>query len=57
LFDVPTEMFAIWSETRLFCLNFNVFCQVLLPILEIPLYSDAGRSHLHSAFSEIISFC
>ena len=33
------------------------FCQVLLPILEIPLYSDAGRSHLHTAFSEVISCC
>ena len=41
----------------LFCLVFNVVCQVLLHILEIPLYSAADSGRLHSAFSEVISYC
>jgi len=44
-------------ENTLFCLDVNVVCQVLLHILEIQLYSDAGIGRLHSAFSEVISYC
>jgi len=40
----------------LFCLDCNVVFQVLLHILEMPLYSDAGSGRLHSAFSEVISY-
>jgi len=40
----------------LFYLDFNVVCQVLLHILEIPLNSDAGSGRLHSAFSKVISY-
>jgi len=38
-------------------LDFIVVCQVLLHVLEILLYSDAGRGRLHSAFSEVLSSC
>ena len=37
--------------------DFSVVCQILLPILEMPLHSDASSGRLHSAFSEVISYC
>jgi len=41
----------------LFCLDFNVVCRDLLHILEVLLCSDSGIGHIHSAFSEVISYC
>jgi len=41
----------------LFFMDFSVVFQVLLHILEIPLYSDAGTGRLHGALSEVISYC